>query len=245
MKFLKRIGIAMSIAMLLTTCSKNMSLCESESAILLENGGCLLIEDTQLSAVSSLIEQVVKGSINEIHSVMPIDGVNVRIVSDRRHIIPEIGVGGFNPNENELLIAIDAQSSILTDVIEENLPFIVAHEAHHAKRRRSVGYGNTLLKAMITEGLADHFAMEITGQSPPPWSTALSDNQLDYWLAETEKTWNDEGYNHGNWFLGFTTDIPRWTGYTIGFELVNNYLNQHPDAKPSGLSAEPANSFIF
>ena len=180
--------------------------------------------------------------IADITHLMPINNLQIRVVNNPNYVIPEIGMGGFNPNPNEVILSINAGYPDLDNVLETYLIPLLAHEVHHAKRRRSVGYGNTLLQAIVSEGLADHFSMEVSGIDPPPWSIALTDKQLQEWIEEASKSWH-QSYNHRDWFGGANPNIPRWTGYSIGFYLVSNYLAKNPNKSASELHNEPARSF--
>jgi formamidopyrimidine-DNA glycosylase len=42
---------------------------------------------------------------------------------------------------------------------------------------------------MISEGLADHFCLEVTKIDTPSWSKALSDSGLILWKGKAEKEW--------------------------------------------------------
>jgi uncharacterized protein YjaZ len=39
-------------------------------------------------------------------------------------------------------------------------------------------------------------------------------------------------------------EIPTWTGYTLGFQLVREYFKKHPESKASTLYNLPAEEFI-
>ena len=45
-------------------------------------------------------------------------------------------------------------------------------------------------------------------------------------------------------FVGLKNTIPRNTGYTIGFALVRDYLDKHPNETAASLYATPANNFL-
>lgn len=217
--------------------------CDSSSTVSLTADICLAIEHNGLSNEHrDIIEAKVLSGITSINSLIPINDLRIRIVENQQLVIPEIGIGGYNPAAQELILAIDANFSDLDATLEENLIPQLAHEIHHAKRRRSVGYGNTLLEAMVTEGLADHFSIELTGIAPPPWTTAITGDELQSWIETAGTFWN-QPYDHSAWFAGTDPNIPRWAGYSIGFELVKNYLAVNPGRLPSNLHNEPASSF--
>jgi uncharacterized protein YjaZ len=181
--------------------------------------------------------------VADVNEAMPTEGMRIIVRSAPANVIPEIGVGGFNPNEDEVIISFDPDFPDLTTTIKDELPVQIAHEIHHARRRRSVGYGTTLLQAAVSEGLADCFAEEVTGRGPSLWSTALTEEQLNTWLANAKVTWNQTGYDHNSWFLGTSNDIPRWTGYAMGYKLVKDFIALNPTRKASEMYNEPASTF--
>lgn len=219
--------------------------CEGGAQIALEAGHCLVFEDGgQLEDHRQLVEQVVRQTVASVNDLMPIDNVLIRVVADPAQVIPELGLSGYNPSAEEVVIFIDPHSSVLAGSLAANLSQVVAHEMHHAKRRRTVGYGATLLEAVVTEGLADHFSVEVTGSEPPLWATALTGSELDQWISRAMETWTDRPYDHSGWFVGTDPGIPRWAGYAIGFEMVRLYLSADPDRRASRLVAEPAEAFL-
>lgn len=237
--------IILGILILKSGCSTSDDdqLCDTLSIVSSTDNICLVIEHNGLSnAHIDIIENKVSSGISAINSLMPINDLRVRIVENPQLVIPGIGIGGYNPDEQEVILAIDANFNDLDATLEENLIPQLAHEIHHAKRRRSVGYGNTLLQAVVSEGLADHFSIELTGVTPPPWTIALTNDELQNWIETASNSWN-QSYNHSAWFLGADPNIPRWTGYSIGFEIVKNYLLSNPDRLPSNLHNESASSF--
>lgn len=97
---------------------------------------------------------------------------------------------------------------------------------------------------MISEGLADQFAVEVAGTEPAMWATALSGDALATWTDRSRDEWFNSDYNHNALFFGASASIPRRAGYSIGFELTRKYLQAHLARRPSNLFAEPASSFL-
>lgn len=196
-----------------------------------------------LTRYRALIEAEVERTLEAIREIVPISDLQISIIADPARVIPEIGIGGFTPSRSEVQIFGDPTLPDVEGILEGELLGILSHEIHHALRRRSVGYGSTLLQAAVSEGLADHFALEVGGGEPPPWSVALTPGELEVWLPEVVAR-TSGSYDHSEWFFGTTPSIPRWTGYAVGFELVRRYIEEHPGARASGLIGEPASSFI-
>jgi hypothetical protein len=208
-----------------------------------DNDICLEIENGAVSDDHRMlvIDETTRG-LALIQQTMPIDHLDIRIVDEPSLVIVGKAVGGFNPSASEIKMAIRKNAS--SAGIKADLIAIMAHEIHHAKRRRSVGYGRSLLEAVITEGLADHFAIEITGKEPFPWSLALEDAELETWTENAREVWNEPSYNHNAWFFGSDGKIPHWTGYALGFHLVEQYFQNNPGSKASELHDIPAAALV-
>ncbi|MDP3987732.1 MAG: DUF2268 domain-containing putative Zn-dependent protease [Candidatus Levybacteria bacterium] len=183
--------------------------------------------------------------ITEVKKQLPLENVDVVIYDNPEGAIPEVGVGGYTPNTHLIFISLDPQFPSFQQTINKELKRTIAHELHHAIRWRDPGYGETLFEALITEGLADHFDMEINNiNNPEPWDTALNEEQLAEVTTKAQKEFDNKDYNHNEWFFGSKEKgIPRWAGYTLGFKLVEGYLKRNPDKKPSQLYNAQAEDF--
>ena len=194
--------------------------CGGASSVVLEAGSCLVFEDNgQLRDDRNLVERIVSQTVSSVNDLMPVGDVRIHVSISLSQTIPEIGLGGYASSGHEVLIFIDPYSSAVPASLETDLTSVLAHELHHAKRRRTVGYGLTLFEAAVSEGLADHFAKEVTGKVPI-WSEALTGDDLARWTSRLVEAGAERLYDHGGWFFGSDPDIPRWTGYAVGFELV-------------------------
>ena len=78
---------------------------------------------------------------------------------------------------------------------------------------------------VVAEGLADRFAAQLCPQVSFPWDHALT-------AAETRKEWAAakrelyaSSWDPGYWLYG--NGLPRWTGYTLGWQIVGRYLAAH------------------
>jgi uncharacterized protein YjaZ len=196
-----------------------------------------------LVAQQSLIEQEVERTMSVVQPLLNVTGLRIALIDDPTQVIPEVGMGGFNPSADEVLLYADSSWPDLETVLRSELLLQLAHEIHHAMRRRSVGYGSTVLQAAVTEGLADHFSLEVSGETGRPWALALSPAELASWIPEVESRATG-AYDHDEWFYGANPSIPRWTGYAVGFELVRAYMSKDPARRASTLVGEPASSFV-
>lgn len=219
--------------------------CLDNGGIELGGGSCLDMSGAQSLAAAdrASIEAQVVATMDRVRGFVTLPAIRIVVDTDPNGVIPGIGVGGFAPNANRITMSFDATRSDLGALIDETFPPIFAHELHHAVRHASAGYGATLVEAAISEGLADHFSVEVFGTAAPPWATALTGEELNRW-SEALLGHGAGPYNHPRWFFGSDGTIPHWTGYAVGFDIVGKYLDAHPDARPSRLADEPAGTFI-
>ena len=151
--------------------------------------------------------------------------------------------GRTNPATGDVVISLYARGRDLEKALEVWLPPLLAHELHHAERIvDGPGYGDSLTEAIVTEGLAVVFSLEVFPETPTPsWARALPRGSVCRWWDRATR--RGTGYDHARWFYG-SEDIPRWAGYSIGFALVRRYLERHPSRTAADLAAVPAQGII-
>jgi uncharacterized protein YjaZ len=153
---------------------------------------------------------------------MPVDKVDVIVRHNPYATILNYAIGGYTPDAHTVYISLDAAS--ITLALKE-LSHTLAHELHHTMRWRTVGYGETLGEALVTEGLAQVFEREVFGEVPYPWTNALTAEQSKELLQKARANfW--QPYDHDAWFFG-SAEIPHWAGYGLGYQLVKTYCEQH------------------
>ena len=176
-----------------------------------------------------------------------LDNVDVVVVDSPYYTISEIGIGGYARSQNFIEVSLNPDFPNFQQAVNQHLSGQLSHEFHHAIRMQTIGYGETLLEAMATEGLADHFAYEIIGTKYfHPWNKALTSKQIKTLLKRATEEYHNKTFNHSAWFFGSEEKrIPRWTAYTLGFNLVENYLKTHPTMKASTLYKTKAEEFLL
>ncbi len=196
-----------------------------------------------LGALADDVRMLLDATIDGVAAVLDLHGVTVTLDTDATRAIAGYGVGGFTPDGSHVRIDVDPSFPALADVIGERLPFVCAHELHHAKRFRGPGYGATLLEALVSEGLADHFAVVQLGAPPPPWTHAFPTASNEEYLEIARRELDSRDYDHARWFYGASDDLPNWTGYTLGFQLIAEYLAGHTSETAATLANAPAEWF--
>lgn len=191
------------------------------------------------------IEQLVRDAVVEARTLLPLEGITVLVrYGSAGGLIPQFGFGG-RANAGTVTMTIDPDSPVWIESLDTEFFRVLAHELHHVARLRTAGFADNLLEAMVTEGLADQFMVELAGGGPPIWAAALTGAELDTWLTRAQEEWLEPDYNHAAWFfVGVQSPVPQWAGYAVGFEVTGRFLEAHPSQRASTVFAEPATSFI-
>ena len=196
----------------------------------------------QLSPYISRVEQAVDEVWARASGLVPDVALDIAVEAARDGGIPEIGHCGFAPRSGLIRLILDPDNPNLEQHMGESLERTIAHELHHALRWDAVGYGSTLLDSLVSEGLAGRFAEELYGNSAELWESALKATDISRYagiaLAGAESTC----YNHRAWFFG-SSEFPRWTGYTLGWELIGNLTGKLAGRMPSELIETKGSEF--
>lgn len=147
------------------------------------------------------------------------------IVMAGKAVIPEKGHLGYAPERGLIYVTVDPENPALRANPSQSLERMLAHELHHSSRWDGPGYGKTLGEALVSEGLAGHFAQEAYNGTPEPWER-LSSSTLYLYRSKAQADWGNAEYNHSRWFFG-SHDLPKWLGYSLGYQLVGRYLAAH------------------
>ena len=193
----------------------------------------------ELRAITKSVEILIK-------KIIPPGNIDVVFYDNPGATLKENGIGGYTPCANVIFFSLDPRNPKFREGIKNDLLYTLAHEINHAIRFRTPIPKETLFEAMISEGLADHFAIEVTGRKKPStWSIALTTKQKKEFFKKASREWNLPTYDHKAWFYGSEEKkIPRWTAYTLGYDIVAKYLQKHPKKPASELISAKSSVFI-
>lgn len=204
----------------------------------------VFVDPQALAAEQAAISALLQQTAERVGRVLPLGFVRFTVSTERARLIPGWGFGGYTVAPSEIDVIVDPAYPGLSQILPERLPPLAAHELHHAARWQGIGYPYaTLLEALVTEGLADHFAVELTGSLIPPWCDAFPENQTEEYLDRARAELDSPMYDHAAWFFGRGAELPSWVGYTLGFRLVRDYLEAHPGSSAAGLVHASAEGF--
>jgi uncharacterized protein YjaZ len=125
--------------------------------------------------------------------------------------------------------------------------YTIAHEYHHevARAHLEAGWSRDPLEAMIAEGKADAFAVRLFPRLRPPHTDPLdAAEKLRVWEAFQKQLAAPTDTFREDFMFGIAEGMPRWAGYRLGFEMVNTYLEAHPDSNVQAWTLLPAREFL-
>lgn len=206
----------------------------------------VLDADPALAPFRSALAAAAEAALERIRARLPVRDVDVVIQRDPFAVIPELGVGDSCPSAHLVRVSVDPEHAAFDEVLDGHLSRTLAHELHHCARWRGPGYGTSLGEALMSEGLADHFDLEVRpGARPYHWTQVLDGARLhETWKLARPRLW-EPGYDHGFWFFNTGAEGPPFhAGYSLGFHLVRAFLASDPEQRPSGLATVPARRIL-
>ncbi len=164
--------------------------------------------------------------------------IDVVFYHNPKRVIDEVGIGGNTENKNVIMVPLNAKF----DLSKKELMLTICHEFHHAARMNKLGDTDSLLKKIVSEGLADQFELEIDpGHRPITYRKDIPETELRKGIGDLEKIMESGGYDYYEWFFGYGA-YPNWFGYTLGNYIVEKYCNA-TGSKPSQLVYTPVEAF--
>lgn len=186
------------------------------------------------------IQSTVSMAIEKTKSFLPLHELTIRIKNKPEAVIPDHAHAGWTYSPESVVIKLNPNFPDKEQLLKTELPRAVSHELHHAARKKALPTEKrTLGVGLISEGLATQFETEVWGGKPSAWATALTPDQIQTLLRTFIKEQSNAEYDDARWFFG-TKDLPRWTGYTIGVYLVQEYLKLHPGETAASLVSTPS-----
>jgi uncharacterized protein YjaZ len=188
----------------------------------------------RFNAVVDAIRTQTNKAIELAQTKIQLSDVDIIFSYNPAETVPHLGFGGYTPDAHTVQISVDTDNTELVHALDEELVHTLLHEFHHAMRWCSVGYGETLGEALVTEGLADHFSVEATGGAPSLWTQGFSNEELEALLVCARAEFDKTDYSHEDWFFG-GNGLPKWGGYALGYFIVGKYLAEHPGVTAASL----------
>lgn len=182
-----------------------------------------------LDSKVEIIEKAVKEAECYVFPKLKIDWDIDLLVTNRLYdiIIPEDGVGGHTRTSDFIEFAINEEKAT-----ENLISEMVAHELCHAARwGKDDEWINSLFDGMISEGIATYFEAEFVKDRTEKTvfiKTILerSDEENEKILEKLRSQLDSNYYDYDTIFFNGSNELPRWSGYSLGYYLVRKYLKK-------------------
>ena len=176
-----------------------------------------------------MIENAIKMAEEYAFLKLKVDWNVDLLVTNRLYdiIIPEDGVGGRTRTSDFIEFAIN-EEKVTRNLISE----MVAHELCHAARwGKNDEWINSLFDGMISEGIATYFEAEFVKDREEKTffiKTILkrTDEKNEKILEEFRGQLGSNCYDYDTIFFNGNNELPRWSGYSLGYYLVKKYLEK-------------------
>ncbi len=110
---------------------------------------------------------------------------------------------------------------------QETLPYVAAHEYYHViwSARNVRRWEGDVLGVLVMEGKADAFANIVYPGLAVPWTHSLPTNREDQIWRSLQEHLDSTDLN----FAKELTQDEYWSGYAIGYHIVQVFMYNHPD----------------
>ena len=204
-----------------------------------------------LSPYKNSIRKSARATIKKVRRKIKLGNIDILIKeSERPEFLKDVnGVGGYCPSGHFVQLDIDIKHLSFRRSPQQIIEKTLIHELHHAARRQAKVriFGGSFLESIFSEGLADHFVLELTG-SLPIWTISLTKKDEEQLMKRAQREFKQKVTykDYDDWFIigSKKRNIPRWTGYALGFTLVENYLRNNPQRSAASLVAVPVGKIL-
>jgi uncharacterized protein YjaZ len=187
----------------------------------------LLDASNRLQQHRDQLLEIGQQTVARVQEMMPIEQVNVVLCFNPLGVSAETGIGGFAPSNDTVFIYLNPNASSFAESLEHQFPAAIAHELHHAMRWNDPGYGQTLIEAFVSEGLAQAFELPFLGNESAVLSQLKEPQRLNELMELARLEYHRDLSIYHEWFGGYNArNIPRNAGYAIGFEIAKKYLEK-------------------
>jgi hypothetical protein len=216
--------------------------------------------EEQLFTYETTIRRLIAEAYAQAEPLLDVDGVEFAVSLEISGLpIADYGVGYSLTNGDTVVIAVDPFLPRIRDVLPERMAVIVASGLYDFARSREVAPDETFFETMVWLGIGGHFVEDLLG-TPPPWVDSFPETRTEEFMEQAralfDTRWDDRqdadlsfaerfavDNAYDEWFGAGGTDVPRWAGGTLGYWVIETYLDENPGVRVVDLVKTPASTF--
>ncbi|MDD5084297.1 MAG: DUF2268 domain-containing putative Zn-dependent protease [Candidatus Moranbacteria bacterium] len=169
------------------------------------------------------IVPIIEKALDICHKYVDTSSTNIFLFPTFSDFVKEKmgGVSGYTPYKNTLLLFVSPTKTLHW---ERALTETICHEFMHTVMDNHYERAN-LLDDLIFEGIAESFVSFHFGERVDMPSQALSEQDALEWLKKIKEHFSSTELYYPVFLEG--KEYPLWTGYAVGYRLVEAYKKQH------------------
>ena len=206
----------------------------------------------EASSAGVNLPHLVARALDHINALLPGPPSTVSVLydGDPAGLITQTGTSGVtNSAGGAVVVAFGPTAQAGIGKALRWLPHTLAHEVDHSVRAVAgpgAGSGVNLLDEIVSEGIASVFDEAAFAGPPNPYDRAISRSQeCTLWQRAQpllgQPDTSDSLYDQ--WFFG-GGGVPHWTAFTIGYDMLKDYLRLHPGTSWAELTAATATTIL-
>jgi hypothetical protein len=206
----------------------------------------------EASSAGVNVQHLVAGALDHINALLPGPPNTVSVIygGDPADLVTQTGTSGVtNSAGGAVVVAFGPTAQAGLGKALAWLPHTLAHEVDHSVRALAgpgTGFGVNLRDEIVSEGIASAFDEAAFTGPPNPYDRAISRSQeCTLWRRAQpllgQPDTSDSLYDQ--WFFG-GGGVPHWTAFTIGYEILKDYLRLHPGTIWAKLTAATATAIL-
>lgn len=206
----------------------------------------------QLTALRNLAyEDFIKDVLTHLQKEFPVSKpiqFELFLLDDQDLFVREKlgGVSAFTDWSGKMFFAVHPDAEV-----RSTLESVINHEYHHHWRIHALTIteqNQTLMDRLILEGLAEHFVRIRLGDTYlGPYKDALTEEQAeDLWENTYKICRNKVGEQTDAYMFGSKEEnVPFWGGYSLGYYLVEWYIQKNEGCSIEAMTALSSEEFSF
>ncbi len=182
------------------------------------------------------IERLITSELADCRGYLKNDSLTFYISpssQDMKKILKGLGgVSSWAISKKNIIIMIDPRISTWSEMLQYNIAHDYSHTFCWDKMNLGALLAMNLLDRVVAEGKADAFAHLLYPDVKCPWDTALSAEETQYQWSRIKMEMRSEEYYQIQGIMFGSDNYPAWTGYNVGYEIVQSALKNNPALTP-------------
>ncbi|MBU2893717.1 DUF2268 domain-containing protein [Colwellia sp. D2M02] len=188
----------------------------------------ILNASERFSHVLDLLENKAQDSLVEIKKHIELPNIDVVISPCSEEYKTESGILGCVSTPYVIDVLLDTDRKDLSNIINNELTSVIAHELHHVIRTSFGVQEKSLLQVLVSEGLACHFETKFSDDATSKFFADIKKYEWRNLYSKMQANLESTDFNYPVYFGGKDmAKFPNRAGYWVGFNLISEYIDKY------------------